>query len=146
MRTFRFTDDQSSASDQEQTISCELHLEPVADVSEEQAADCICYNASECAGLISFIYFTDRIFRLLQSSKINLRVETIAFYVRLLKLKSKYGNYYFTFIQYCIQSRYSPNGQIGQLAALPVEMAFKIEHVAVKVVVLVSYHLLLPLI
>ena len=58
LRTFRFTDDQSHASDQEQTISCELHLEPVADVSEEQAADCTCYNASECAGLISLIYFT----------------------------------------------------------------------------------------
>ena len=55
LRTFRFTDGQSSASDQEQTISCELYLEPEANVSEEQAADCTCYNADECAGSTSLI-------------------------------------------------------------------------------------------
>ena len=52
LRTFRFTDGQASSSDQDQTISCELHLEPVADVPEEQAADCICYSADECSGKI----------------------------------------------------------------------------------------------
>ena len=48
LRTFRFTDGQSSSSAQEQTISCELHLEPVANVPEEQAADCTCFTASDC--------------------------------------------------------------------------------------------------
>ena len=52
LRTFRFTDGQSSSTDQDQTISCELHLEPVADVPQEQAADCICYSADECSGKI----------------------------------------------------------------------------------------------
>ena len=50
LRTFRFTDGQSNASDQEQTISCELYLEPEANVSEEQAADCDCYNVEDCSG------------------------------------------------------------------------------------------------
>ena len=50
LRTFRFTDGQSSSTDQDQTISCELHLEQVADVPEEQAADCTCYSADECTG------------------------------------------------------------------------------------------------
>ena len=50
IRTFRFMDGESSDSDQEQTISCELHLEPIANVPEEQAADCTCYSADECTG------------------------------------------------------------------------------------------------
>ena len=60
LRTFRFTDGQSSSTDQDQTISCELHLESLdsfgavwmADVPQEQAADCICYSADECSGKI----------------------------------------------------------------------------------------------
>ena len=52
LRTFRFIDGESSSSDQEQTISCELHLEPIANVPEEQAADCTCYSADECTGEI----------------------------------------------------------------------------------------------
>ena len=49
VRTFRFTGDQTSG-DQEQTISCELHLEPAADVPSDQAADCNCYDVEECSG------------------------------------------------------------------------------------------------
>ena len=49
VRTFRFTSGQS-LDDQNQTISCELHLEPVDEVAEEQAADCTCYDEEECAG------------------------------------------------------------------------------------------------
>ena len=53
LRTFRFTDGQSSSTDQDQTISCELHLESVADVPEEQAADCFCHNADDCGKIFS---------------------------------------------------------------------------------------------
>ena len=48
-RTFRFTGGQTSG-DQEQTISCELHLEPAAEVTQDQASDCTCYDEAECAG------------------------------------------------------------------------------------------------
>ena len=48
--TFRFTDGSSNASIQEQTFSCELYLEPIANVSEEQAADCNCHNVEDCSG------------------------------------------------------------------------------------------------
>ena len=49
VRTFRFTGGQA-LNDQNQTISCEIHLEPVDEVAEEQAAACICYNEEECTG------------------------------------------------------------------------------------------------
>ena len=48
-RTFRFTGGQISG-DQEQTISCELHLEPAADVPHEQASGCTCHDVEDCAG------------------------------------------------------------------------------------------------
>ena len=48
-RTFRFTGGQTSG-DQEQTISCELHLEPAADVPHEQASGCTCLDVEDCAG------------------------------------------------------------------------------------------------
>ena len=48
VRTFRFTDGQSSTDDQNQTITCELYLEPADQVSE-QASDCVCYNAEQCS-------------------------------------------------------------------------------------------------
>ena len=48
-RTFRFTGGQTSG-DQEQTISCELHLEPAADVPHEQASGCTCHDVEDCAG------------------------------------------------------------------------------------------------
>ena len=50
VRTFRFAGSQDD--DQEQTITCQLHLEPVADVPEEQASDCTCFNEHDCAGKI----------------------------------------------------------------------------------------------
>lgn len=49
VRTFEFTGGQTSG-DQEQTISCELHLEPAADVLHEQASGCTCHNVENCAG------------------------------------------------------------------------------------------------
>ena len=49
MRTFRFTSVGSvSAEEQTQTIECDLYLEPIADISEDQAADCTCYTQEEC--------------------------------------------------------------------------------------------------
>ena len=48
LRTFRFSGDDSS-SNQEQTIHCQLHLEPAADVSDAQAADCTCYTEEICS-------------------------------------------------------------------------------------------------
>merc|ERR1712136_190185 len=48
MRTFRFTTGESSTDAQQQTVSCELHLEPSADIVEEQAADCSCYTEDGC--------------------------------------------------------------------------------------------------
>ena len=47
-RTFRFAGGQDE--DQEQTITCQLHLEPVGDVPEEQASECTCFNEQDCAG------------------------------------------------------------------------------------------------
>ena len=49
LRTFRFIDAQSSADDQEQTITCQLYLEPADQVPEEQAADCTCFDEDDCA-------------------------------------------------------------------------------------------------
>ena len=53
VRTFRFTGGNQTSGDQEQTISCELHLEQIADVPEEQAADCFCHNADDCGKIFS---------------------------------------------------------------------------------------------
>ena len=49
VRTFRFTGGNQTSGDQEQTISCELHLEPAADVAATQPDDCSCYTENECA-------------------------------------------------------------------------------------------------
>ena len=48
VRTFRFTGGYQTG-DQDQTISCELHLEPAADVAATQPDDCSCYTEDECA-------------------------------------------------------------------------------------------------
>ena len=48
-RTFRFTGADQASGDQEQTVSCELHLDPVDNIVQEQADACICYNQAECA-------------------------------------------------------------------------------------------------
>ena len=38
------------AAEQTHTIECSLHLEPIADILETQAADCSCYTAEQCQG------------------------------------------------------------------------------------------------
>ena len=49
MRTFRFIVQGAGATDeQQQTISCNLHLEPAADVSTIQPADCSCHTDADC--------------------------------------------------------------------------------------------------
>ena len=49
MRTFRFTSGGTQSSDpQQQTIECDLHLEPSATIVQEQAADCTCYTQETC--------------------------------------------------------------------------------------------------
>ena len=48
MRTFRFTNDGSATESQEQTVICSLHLDPVNEISQEQASECSCYTQSEC--------------------------------------------------------------------------------------------------
>ncbi len=51
MRTFRFiSQGAQSAAAQEQTISCDLHLEPSTAIVQEQAADCSCYTQDQCQG------------------------------------------------------------------------------------------------
>ena len=46
MRAFRFVGE--SATEQLQTISCSLHLEPIVDIEQHQAPDCTCYTKEEC--------------------------------------------------------------------------------------------------
>ena len=53
MRTFRFTSGGTQSSDpQQQTIECDLHLEPSATIVQEQAADCTCYTQEQCQGRV----------------------------------------------------------------------------------------------
>jgi len=49
MRTFLFKTNGSSAEEQQQTISCNLHLDPAADVSSTEPDDCSCYSEDECS-------------------------------------------------------------------------------------------------
>ena len=54
MRTFRFTSGGTQSSDpQQQTIECDLHLEPSATIVQEQAADCTCYTQEQCQGKVT---------------------------------------------------------------------------------------------
>ena len=46
---FQFAGADQAFGDQEQTVSCELHLDPVDNSVQEQADACICYNQAECA-------------------------------------------------------------------------------------------------
>ena len=55
MRTFLFKTPGSSADSQQQTISCNLHLDPAAEVSSTEPDDCSCYTEEECAGKIKYI-------------------------------------------------------------------------------------------
>ena len=49
MRTFRFIVSGSQATEeQQQTISCNLHLEPVANVSSTQPPNCTCHTEDAC--------------------------------------------------------------------------------------------------
>ena len=49
MRTFRFIIAGSSETEaQNQTIACNLHLEPVDDVSSTQPDDCSCHTEADC--------------------------------------------------------------------------------------------------
>ena len=49
MRTFRFIIAGSSDTEaQNQTIACNLHLEPVDDVSSTQPDDCSCHTEADC--------------------------------------------------------------------------------------------------
>ena len=57
MRTFLFKTNGSSAEEQQQTISCNLHLDPAADVSSTEPDDCSCYSEEECAGKIGLIIY-----------------------------------------------------------------------------------------
>ena len=63
MRTFRFniagTDDSSVV--QQQTVNCSLHLEPVANISQDQAADCSCHTADDCSSGPRLTGCSDRI-------------------------------------------------------------------------------------
>ena len=54
MRTFLFKTQGSSAEEQQQTISCNLHLDPAADASSTEPDDCSCFSAEECSGKIYF--------------------------------------------------------------------------------------------
>ena len=54
MRTFLFKTNGSSAEEQQQTITCNLHLDPVADVSSTEPDDCSCYTEEECSGKIGY--------------------------------------------------------------------------------------------
>ena len=49
MRTFRFTEPGLETADQQQRITCSVHLEPVADVPTTQPAACACHTEAECA-------------------------------------------------------------------------------------------------
>ena len=55
-RTFRFNYDGAEASEsQQQTIMCSLHLDPVSEVSEEQANACSCYTRNDCESIPSVL-------------------------------------------------------------------------------------------
>ena len=50
MRTFRFiVAGAANDQEQEQTVSCNLYLEPIADVPSTQPDDCTCHTVADCA-------------------------------------------------------------------------------------------------
>ena len=54
MRTFRFNIAGSQANEeQQQTLSCNLRLNPVNAITQDQAADCSCHTESECDRTVS---------------------------------------------------------------------------------------------
>ena len=54
MRTFRFTAGDAVDNEQQQTIDCNLHLEPIADITQDQAADCTCHTQDQCTSKYYF--------------------------------------------------------------------------------------------
>ena len=48
LRTFRFVVAGGEADEQEHIISCNVHLEPAADVPSTQPDDCTCYSEAQC--------------------------------------------------------------------------------------------------
>ena len=48
MRTFHFKTERSSI-EQQQTLACNLHLDPVDDVPSTEPGDCSCYSATQCS-------------------------------------------------------------------------------------------------
>ena len=48
MRTFRFNIQGTESEIQQQTVTCNLHLDPVADVNQNPPADCSCHTEAEC--------------------------------------------------------------------------------------------------
>ena len=48
MRTFRFVTGDSATKGQQQTMRCNLYLEPVGLVLASQPDDCICHTQEEC--------------------------------------------------------------------------------------------------
>ena len=58
MRTFRFKTAETASEDQNQTITCKLHLEPTEDIVEEQAPNCSCYTVDDCLGKSFILNFT----------------------------------------------------------------------------------------
>ena len=49
LRTFRFITNNAASEEQEQTLSCTLHLDPTENaVDQSQADDCDCYSKNEC--------------------------------------------------------------------------------------------------
>ena len=69
MRTFLFKTNGSSADEQQQTISCNLHLDPADSISSTQPDDCSCHSEEECSGNIW--YFSRLHFETFQNLKIN---------------------------------------------------------------------------
>ena len=49
MRTFKFNTDGGSPDKQLQTVDCLIHLDPIAELSEDQRDDCQCYTESQCS-------------------------------------------------------------------------------------------------
>ena len=62
MRTFRFMAAGASVTDaQNQTIACNLHLEPLDRVTSTQADDCSCHTEAECLNPRMFNYIQIKI-------------------------------------------------------------------------------------
>ena len=56
MRTFRFTSEESVENTQTQTFECDIHLEPIGDILEEQARDCTCYEKVQCQSKLHLLF------------------------------------------------------------------------------------------